>query len=101
MHLKSSVAKRWVAKRSIMVAAHKTSVSLEDEFWDGLREIARKRQMTPSELVADIDVGREHPNLSSAVRLFVLRFYRDQVSSEGSAPETLGPTNTPGRRPEI
>ena len=67
-----------VAKRSIVIAGHKTSVSLEDEFWDSLKEIARERGMSLMELVAAIDGDRKHANLSSAIRLFVLRVYRDQ-----------------------
>ena len=67
-----------VAKRSIVIAGHKTSVSLEDEFWNSLKEIAGQRGMTLAELVAAIDRDREHANLSSAIRLFVLGFYRDQ-----------------------
>ena len=69
-----------VVKRSIVIAGHKTSVSLEDEFWEGLREIADKRDQTLSHLVATIDAKRQHTNLSSAIRLFVLGFYRDQIS---------------------
>jgi predicted DNA-binding ribbon-helix-helix protein len=69
-----------VVKRSIVVAGHKTSVSLEDAFWKGLREIAAGRHMTLSDLVASIDSERQHGNLSSAVRLFVLGFYREQIS---------------------
>ena len=67
-----------VSKRSIVIAGHKTSVSLEAEFWNSLREIARERGMTLQELVAAIDRDREHGNLSSAIRLFVLGAYRDQ-----------------------
>jgi len=67
-----------VLKRSIVVAGHKTSVSLEDEFWESLKEIAGERGMTLQQLVAAIDGDREHDNLSSAIRLFVLGFYRDQ-----------------------
>jgi predicted DNA-binding ribbon-helix-helix protein len=67
-----------ISKRSIVIAGHKTSVSLEDEFWDSLKEIAAERGMTPAELVAAIDGNREHANLSSAIRLFVLGVYRDQ-----------------------
>jgi len=67
-----------VVKRSIVVAGHKTSVSLEDAFWTGLKEIAQARGMTLSELVATIDTGRKHGNLSSAIRLFVLDHYRSQ-----------------------
>jgi predicted DNA-binding ribbon-helix-helix protein len=67
-----------VVKRSIVIAGHKTSVSLEHAFWQGLKEIAGIRQMTLSDLVASIDSGRHHGNLSSAIRLFVLDYYRGQ-----------------------
>ena len=67
-----------VVKRSIVIAGHKTSVSLEDAFWKGLKDIAGTRDMTLSELVAAIDSDRRHGNLSSAIRLFVLDFYRGQ-----------------------
>jgi predicted DNA-binding ribbon-helix-helix protein len=69
-----------VHKRSIVVAGHKTSVSLEDAFWNGLKEIAAERHMNLSELVAEIDAQRQHGNLSSALRLFVLDFYRTELS---------------------
>ena len=65
-----------VIKRSVALAAHKTSVSLEDAFWKGLKEIARRRDMTLSDLIASIDNDRQYGNLSSAIRLFVLDFYR-------------------------
>jgi predicted DNA-binding ribbon-helix-helix protein len=71
-----------VVKRSIVIAGHKTSVSLEDAFWKGLKEIAGERDMTLSELVASIDSDRRHGNLSSAIRLFVLDHYRNQVTQE-------------------
>ena len=65
-----------VVKRSIVIAGHKTSVSLEDAFWKGLKEIADQRNVTLSDLVASIDTQRRHGNLSSAIRLFVLDHYR-------------------------
>src|SRR5215813_6381082 len=71
-----------VVKRSIVIAGHKTSVSLEDAFWTGLKEIAGGRGMTLSELVASIDQDRRHGNLSSAIRLFVLDYYRSQIIEE-------------------
>jgi predicted DNA-binding ribbon-helix-helix protein len=71
-----------VVKRSIVIASHKTSVSLEDAFWTGLKEIAAERGMTLSDLVASIDTERQHGNLSSAIRLFVLDFYRNQLAEE-------------------
>jgi predicted DNA-binding ribbon-helix-helix protein len=70
-----------VIKRSIVIAGHKTSVSLEDEFWVGLKEIAAARGITLSDLVASIDTGRQHGNLSSAIRLFVLDHYRGQTDA--------------------
>ena len=72
--------KSLVVKRSVVVAGHKTSVSLEDAFWEGLKEIARGRNITLSELVGAIDSERQHGNLSSAIRLFVLDFYRNQLA---------------------
>ena len=71
--------KSLVVKRSVVVAGHKTSVSLEDAFWKSLKEIATSGGMTLSGLIAAIDSGRRHGNLSSAIRLFVLGFYREQV----------------------
>jgi len=71
-----------VVKRSIVIAGHKTSVSLEDAFWKGLKEIAGGREMTLSDLVATIDTDRRHGNLSSAIRLFVLDHYRAQIGED-------------------
>jgi predicted DNA-binding ribbon-helix-helix protein len=67
-----------IIKRSIVIDGHKTSVSLEDAFWDDLKKIAHARQVTLSELVTKIDVTREHGNLSSAIRLFVLQRFRNE-----------------------
>jgi predicted DNA-binding ribbon-helix-helix protein len=77
-----------VVKRSIVIAGHKTSVSLEDAFWKGLMEIANGREMTLSDLVATIDTDRHHGNLSSAIRLFVLDHYRMQIGNERSTQNT-------------
>ncbi|WP_341991582.1 ribbon-helix-helix domain-containing protein [Azorhizobium sp. AG788] len=70
-----------VVKRSIVIAGHKTSVSLEDAFWDALKEIAGHRRLTLSDLVATIDSGRNQGNLSSAIRLFVLDHYRGAATT--------------------
>jgi predicted DNA-binding ribbon-helix-helix protein len=80
-HLREKVLKSPVSKRSIVIAGHNTSVSLEDEFWNSLKEIASERGVTLAELVDTIDGNRQHANLSSAIRLFVLGVYRDQVAS--------------------
>jgi predicted DNA-binding ribbon-helix-helix protein len=76
-----------VVKRSIVIAGHKTSVSLEDAFWKGLKEIANGQDLTLSDLVASIDTDRHHGNLSSAIRLYVLDHYRAQIGDQrGSQP---------------
>ncbi|TMJ25036.1 MAG: ribbon-helix-helix domain-containing protein [Alphaproteobacteria bacterium] len=68
-----------VIKRSVVVSGHKASISLEDPFWMSLKEIAGCRHLTLSALLAAIDSERHEGNLSSAIRLFVLKFYREQL----------------------
>jgi predicted DNA-binding ribbon-helix-helix protein len=65
-----------ILKRSIEIAGHRTSITLEDEFWRALQEIAAERGMTLRALVAEIDADRAETNLSSAIRLAVLRRFR-------------------------
>ncbi len=62
-------------KRSLTVAGHRTSVSLEAPFWDALGQLARARGLSLQGLVAEIDGGRGGSNLSSAIRVHVLRSY--------------------------
>lgn len=64
--------KSLVTKRSIVIAGHKTSISLEDAFWEELKRFAERQRMTLSSVVNDIDTRRDGGNLSSAIRLFVL-----------------------------
>ncbi len=61
-----------IVKRSIAIAGHRTSVSLEEAFWRHLQEIAKRRGQSASALVAAIDAERKSANLSSAIRVFVL-----------------------------
>jgi predicted DNA-binding ribbon-helix-helix protein len=68
-----------ITKRSVAIAGHRTSVSVEDEFWNTLKEIAGDRHMTLAEMVTSINEQRQCGNLSSAIRLFVLGFYLDQL----------------------
>ena len=77
--------KSLVAKRSIAISGHKTSVTLEEAFWNGLKEIASDRNLTLSELVTAIDSERPNANLSSAIRLFVLDHYRTMTGSAADA----------------
>lgn len=65
-----------VVKRSVVIRHHKTSISLEEAFWDGLKEIAIRKGLTMSTLIEAIDSARKTNNLSSAVRLFVLEHYK-------------------------
>ena len=69
-----------INKRSVVIAGHKTSVSLEDAFWSALKEIGKGNKMTLSDIVGDIDTRRRDGNLSSAIRLFVLGHFRAQIS---------------------
>ena len=75
-------------KRSIYLNRHKTSVTLEDAFWHSLQEIAHTRRMKVSDLIGEIDAQPRQGNLSSALRLYVLRFYRSQIPDT----TTSGPT---------
>jgi predicted DNA-binding ribbon-helix-helix protein len=65
-----------VKKRSVSIGKRKTSFTVEEQFWQALKEIAGERRLPLSKLLADIDTQREHANLSSVIRLFVLDHYR-------------------------
>ena len=69
-----------IMKRTVVLAGHKTSVSLEDAFWRGLKDIAWSRRTTLSNLINSIDLDRERGDLSSALRLFVLNHYQSQAA---------------------
>jgi predicted DNA-binding ribbon-helix-helix protein len=69
-----------MAKRSVTIAGHRTSIALEDPFWAGLGEIAGATGRPVAGMIADIDRGRDpDTNLSAAIRLFVLAWYRDRA----------------------
>ena len=72
-------------KRSIVIAGHATSLWIEDEFWTAIKEIAQSRSMSLGQLVAQVDASRDG-NLSSALRLLVLRHYRDRAAAIEGAP---------------
>ena len=75
---------RSLRKRSVLIAGHATSLSLEEEFWRDLRAVARRRRVSMNALVASIDATRAG-NLSSALRLFVLECYRKGELREAGA----------------
>jgi predicted DNA-binding ribbon-helix-helix protein len=83
-----------IVKRSVVIDGHKTSVSLENAFWSDLKEIARAQETTLSNLLAKIDETRQHGNLCSAIRLFVLAHAIDsktQTSALGTS-STFSPS---------
>jgi predicted DNA-binding ribbon-helix-helix protein len=89
-----------VKKRSIIIGGHKTSISLEDSFWASLRQIARERTTSVSELIGMLDAERDGGNLSSTIRVFVLDHYRNNVAITAlpSRAGEFGELSDPGAR---
>jgi predicted DNA-binding ribbon-helix-helix protein len=83
--MKRQLQKSLNAKRSVVIAQHKTSVSLEAAFWKGFTEIAATRNVRVSDLAATVNKGRQPGGLSSAIRLFVLDHYRAKVDGRADA----------------
>lgn len=79
-----------IAKRSVVLDRHKTSISLEDVFWNGVREIADRKKMKLTELLAQIDAERNQSNLSSAIRVFVLNEMRAQAGLQEQPQRAMG-----------
>ena len=75
-----------LAKHSLLIAGHSTSISLEHAFWRRLRRVAAGRGMAVAALVASIDVGRGEANLSSAIRVFLLEEAIGSASAPHGAP---------------
>jgi predicted DNA-binding ribbon-helix-helix protein len=67
-----SRGKSGIIKRSVAIAGHRTSVSLEAPFWDALKDIAQARGISVQALIGELDAARGGDNLSSAIRVFVL-----------------------------
>lgn len=74
-----------IRKRSIYIGDRKTSLSMEDEFWDSFRTIAALRRQRLSDLAEEVDTQRTHANLSSAIRLFVLAHYQAAQAAQQQA----------------
>ncbi|MFD2237337.1 ribbon-helix-helix domain-containing protein [Aureimonas populi] len=78
-----------IVKRSLSIRGHRTSISIEDEFWAALKAIAARGRQPLATLVASIDDGRAPDrNLSSAIRVFVLRDALERAA-EGPPQETV------------
>jgi predicted DNA-binding ribbon-helix-helix protein len=75
--LRGGTMKSSLIKRSVVIGGSKTSISLEDQFWNILKEIAHARGATLAQTLTEIDKTRQHQNRSSAIRLFVLGYVRD------------------------
>ena len=78
-----------IVKRSVVIAGHKTSISLEDAFWRALKDIATSRQLAVNNLVGRINSERKNGNLSSAIRLFVLNHYQSDNGRRIIAPPMI------------
>lgn len=74
-----------VVKHSVVIGGHKTSISLEEAFWRQLKEIAGAERATVSKLIARIDETREHHNLSSAIRVYILEHVRTSTNGGGES----------------
>ncbi|SFV30492.1 Ribbon-helix-helix domain-containing protein [Devosia crocina] len=74
-------------KRSFSIAGHRTSIALEPQFWAGLEDIAARRDLSMAALVREVDESRETTNLSSALRLAVLAWYRDGAAAAAASAE--------------
>ena len=72
-----------VKHHAISINGRKTSISVDEEFWEGLKHIALERHQTLGHLIISIDADRKRTNLSSAIRVFVLECYRDQLDRRG------------------
>lgn len=87
--------KSTVMKRSVVISGHKTSISLEEAFWSGLKEIAKRNRATLSSVVERIESSRQYGNLSSAIRLYVLEQSRTQLPAARLEVTTAGERLTP------
>ena len=93
---KAAIPMSRMKARSVLIAGSKTSLRLEEAFWVGLQEIADQGLMTLPGLIATIDAQRQHGNRSSALRLFVLEYYRRRV---GDAPGASSGISVPNPSP--
>jgi predicted DNA-binding ribbon-helix-helix protein len=83
-----------ILKRSVAIAGHRTSISVEEPFWDILREMAEREAISVQGLIARIDAERVNQNLSSAIRVFVVNFLRAEISRLAE-PESAAEASAP------
>ena len=87
-------------KRSAYIDGHKTSISLENEFWDALCEIARQKNLSASALIETVAKSKNSNNLSSAIRVFVLDHFRMSSGLATFSQEVRPDSRTASRAPE-
>ena len=83
----TELMKSLVPKHSVIIDGCKTSISLEDEFWECLRKIAEERGKTLTQLISGIDARRRTKNLSSCLRVFIVEFYKDRSDRQARISE--------------
>ena len=98
--LRKYAMKTAVIKRSIFINGNKTSVSLENEFWNALKEIAKYKDTTVSKLVEEIARQRSTINLSSAIRIFVYNHFRSLEGKQKAGRTRLDSTSLRERAEE-
>ena len=82
-----------VNKRSVVINHHKTSVSLEQPFWQYIRQMAERAEVTPYEFIATVDAIRKHNNLTSCLRLVALQDFQARIADlEAELAHTRGGT---------
>ena len=85
MRKRQYASKPQAVKRSVTIAGQRKNISLEEAVWQSLKEIADYQDMTLPALVATINSERNQGKLSSAIRVFVLNFYRDQLDIQNQS----------------
>jgi len=75
-------AARLMRKRSVNILGHQTSITLEDEFWEALKLEAKHRGLSLNKLIAEIDDNRAERNLSSAIRLYILKMLQKKFTAK-------------------
>lgn len=79
---KTDTSTQGIRKRSVTIAGHRTSLSLEDPFWEALQDMARQRGVSIAKIIREVDADRSAGNLSSAIRIKILNHYRGTPSDE-------------------
>ncbi|MGN0929878.1 MAG: ribbon-helix-helix domain-containing protein [Alphaproteobacteria bacterium] len=66
-------------KHSITLMGHKTSISIEREFWEELQKISKAQNKSINEIISSIDIGKHNGNLSSSIRVFIIQYLKGLI----------------------